>query len=154
MFLSLVSESPEGRDPPYLFITLAPAEPSYGHLKSLSSYCRLPHFILPTLCGIETAGEGVHAVAQQVTQLVSMRVWVQSLTCSEGWGSSVDTSCGIDHRCSSEPALLWLWHSQAAAALIRPLAGELPYAAGAALKSKKEETVGESLGAQSWASCL
>ena len=36
------------------------------------------------------------------------------------------------------PALLWLWHRLAAAALTRPLAWELPYAAGAALKSKKQ----------------
>ena len=33
--------------------------------------------------------------------------------------------------------MLWLWHRPAAAALIRPLAWELPYAAGMALKSKK-----------------
>ena len=33
-------------------------------------------------------------------------------------------------------ALLWSWHRQAAAAPIRPLAWELPYAADASLKSK------------------
>ena len=33
--------------------------------------------------------------------------------------------------------LLWLWHRLAAGALIQPLAWELPYAAGVALKSKK-----------------
>ena len=31
---------------------------------------------------------------------------------------------------------LWLWHRPAATAPIRPLAWELPYAAGVALKSK------------------
>ena len=31
-------------------------------------------------------------------------------------------------------ALLWLWHRPAAAALIRPLAWEPPYASGVALK--------------------
>ena len=40
-------------------------------------------------------------------------------------------SCGLD------PALLWLWCRPVAAALIRPLAWELPGAAGAALKKKK-----------------
>ena len=35
------------------------------------------------------------------------------------------------------PALLWLWYRPAAAALIRPLAWELPYATGVALKGKK-----------------
>ena len=32
-----------------------------------------------------------------------------------------------------------MWHRVAAVALIRPLARKLPYAAGAALKSKKEK---------------
>ena len=35
--------------------------------------------------------------------------------------------------------LLWLWCRSAAMALIRPLAWELPYAAGAALKKKKKK---------------
>ena len=35
--------------------------------------------------------------------------------------------------------MLWLWHRLAAAAPIRPLAWELPYAVGAALKKKKKE---------------
>ena len=40
---------------------------------------------------------------------------------------------------SKDPALLWLWRRLAAVALIQPLAWELPYAAVAALKSKKEK---------------
>ena len=43
-------------------------------------------------------------------------------------------SCGVGRRCSSDPALLWLWHRPAARALFRPLAWEPPYAASAALK--------------------
>ena len=35
-------------------------------------------------------------------------------------------------------ALLWLWCRPAATAPIRPLAWELPYAVGAALKNKKQ----------------
>ena len=35
--------------------------------------------------------------------------------------------------------LLWLWHRLAAAALIQPLAWELPYAIGAALRKKKKK---------------
>ena len=31
-------------------------------------------------------------------------------------------SCGVGHRCGSDPALLWLWCGLAATALIRPLA--------------------------------
>ena len=46
-------------------------------------------------------------------------------------------SCGVGRRCGSDPALLWLGHRPAATALIRPLAGELPYAAGKKKKRKK-----------------
>ena len=38
----------------------------------------------------------------------------------------------------SDPALLWLWRRPAATTPIQPLALELPYAAGVALKTKKE----------------
>jgi len=48
-------------------------------------------------------------------------------------------SCGVDHRHSSDLALLWLWCRAAAAALIRPLAWEPPYAADAALKRTKDK---------------
>ena len=43
-------------------------------------------------------------------------------------------SCGVGHRHSSDPAMLWLWHRPAAVASIRPLAWEPPYGA------KKDET--------------
>ena len=42
------------------------------------------------------------------------------------------------NRHGSDPALLWLWCRLGATALIRPLAWEPPYAAGAALKKKKK----------------
>ena len=45
-------------------------------------------------------------------------------------------SCGIGHRCGSDPGLLWLWFRPAAAAPIRPLAQELSYAKDVALKGK------------------
>ena len=41
-------------------------------------------------------------------------------------------SCGVGHRCGSDPVLLWLCHRPMATALIGPLAWEPPYAAGAA----------------------
>ena len=43
-------------------------------------------------------------------------------------------SCGV----GSHPA--WLWCRSAAIALIQPLDWEPPYAAGTALKSKKQKT--------------
>ena len=48
-------------------------------------------------------------------------------------------SCGVGHRRGLDPTLLWLWHRQAAAAVIQPLAWELPYAAGVALKRPKKK---------------
>ena len=46
-------------------------------------------------------------------------------------------SCGVGHRYSSDPTLLWLWCRLAATAPIRPLDWEPPYAVGAALKKAK-----------------
>ena len=48
-------------------------------------------------------------------------------------------SCGVSQRCSLDLELLWLWHRPVATAPIQPLAWEPPYAAGVALKSKKEK---------------
>ena len=48
-------------------------------------------------------------------------------------------SCGVGHRPSSDLVLLWLWHRPVAAAPIRPLAWQPPYAVGAALKDKRQK---------------
>ena len=48
-------------------------------------------------------------------------------------------SCGVGHRCGSDPILLWLWCRPAATALIIPLAWEPPYAVGAALEKAKRQ---------------
>ena len=51
--------------------------------------------------------------------------------------------CGAGHKHSSDPtALLWVWHRPAAEARIGPLAWELSYTAGAALKNKKQKKKG------------
>ena len=49
----------------------------------------------------------------------------------------VAMSCGVGHKHSLDPALLWLWCRLAAVALIRPIAWEPPYAASAALEKDK-----------------
>ena len=54
-------------------------------------------------------------------------------------GSSIAVSWGGGHRCGLDPVLLWLWCQLAAAAVIQPLAWELAYAMGAALKRKERE---------------
>ena len=57
---------------------------------------------------------------------------------SVGWGSGVATSCGVGHRHDLGPTVLWLWGTLGGVALICPLAWELPYATGVALRSKKK----------------
>ena len=49
-------------------------------------------------------------------------------------------SCSVARRCGLDPALLWSWYRLAAVAVIRPLAWELPYTVGAALKQTKKKT--------------
>ena len=67
---------------------------------------------------------------------VSMRMRVQSLALLSGLRIHVAVSCGVGRRCGSDPTLLWLCCRPEAAASMRPLAWELPYAAPVALKSK------------------
>ena len=55
-----------------------------------------------------------------------------------GLGSGVAVSCGVGHRHILDLELLWLWCRMAAPAPIQPLAWEPPYAAGVALKTKKQ----------------
>ena len=48
-------------------------------------------------------------------------------------------SCGVGHRHSSDPALLWLWYRLAAVALIRFLVWEPPYVVGVAPQNRKKQ---------------
>ena len=48
-------------------------------------------------------------------------------------------SCGLGHRCSSDPVLLWPWYRPTATAPIGPLAWKPPYPAGVALKIQKKK---------------
>ena len=49
-------------------------------------------------------------------------------------------NCGVGHRPGSDPVLLWLWHRVATVAPVGPLAWELPYAEGIALKNRNKQT--------------
>ena len=65
-----------------------------------------------------------------------MAQWItNSSRIHEDVGSVLGSSVG--RRCGSDLALLWLWCRPAAAAPVQPLAWELPYATGAALKKQK-----------------
>ena len=59
-------------------------------------------------------------------------------------------SCGVGRRCGLNLSWLWLWRRPAAAALIRPLAWEPPYASGAVLKKQtNKQNVYQSLASDS-----
>ena len=51
----------------------------------------------------------------------------------------VAVSRGVGRRYGLDPPLLWLWGRPAAAAPIQPLAWELQYALGVALKKRKKK---------------
>ena len=55
------------------------------------------------------------------------------------WVKDLALPSAAGHRGGPDPALLWLWCRLAAAALIQPLAWELPYATGVAVKGKKRK---------------
>ena len=51
---------------------------------------------------------------------------------------SLSSLSGLHSALHSDPALLWLWNKPAAAALIPPLAQELPCATSIAKKKRKK----------------
>ena len=68
-----------------------------------------------------------------------MRNRVRSLAPINGPGGfGVAVSC-VGQRLGLDPVLPWLWRRMAAVALIQFLPWELPYAASAALKNKKQK---------------
>ena len=74
---------------------------------------------------------GVPVVAQWVENLTRIHEDVCLIPGLTQWAS-----CGIGCRCGSDLVWLWLWRRLAAIAPIRPIAWELPYATGAAVKRK------------------
>ena len=51
----------------------------------------------------------------------------------------ISVSCYIGRKCSSDPALLWLWRTLASTAPIWPLSWESHYALCVALKTKRQK---------------
>ena len=84
---------------------------------------------------------GIPTVVQQLqTQLVSMRIRVQSLASFSGLRIQRCHELWVSLGCGSNPELLWLWCRPAATAPLRgPLAWEPPYALRAALKKTEKK---------------
>ena len=55
-------------------------------------------------------------------------------------------SCDVGCRYGLDPLLLWLWYGVAAAAPVRRLGWEPPYAAVAAIKKRRKEKIMPQLG--------
>ena len=85
---------------------------------------------------------------------LSRRMWVRFLASLSGL--RVQLCCVIGRRHGSDSELLWLSRRPAAATLIQPLAWELPYAAGAALKrkNKKQKTKKQTNKKPAWSSLV
>ena len=71
--------------------------------------------------------------------IVSLRMQVLSLDLLSGLRIWHCHSCSIGPKWCSDPELLWLWCTPAAAALILPPLSELPYAEGVVFKQTNRQ---------------
>ena len=89
----------------------------------------------------KSTDQGVPIVAQWLTNPTRNQCgcMFDPWPCSVGWASGVAMSCGVGHRCGSDPTLLWLWCRPVATAPIGPLVWEPPYATGVVQEKAKRQ---------------
>ena len=104
-------------------------------------YSRNWHNIVDQLCfNLKNNNRSSHcdAVEMNITSICEDAGSIPGLT-KWVWKSGIAMSCGMGHKHSLDPELLWLWHSPAAVAPILSLAWELLYATGTAVKKQKNK---------------
>ena len=105
-------------------------------LSNLYLQPRLFHSLSQCLSKITFLGSSFYGSVGYETSIQKDAVW--SLASLSGLKiQCFATSYGVGHRGGWDLALLWLWPRTASATLIQLLAQELPYAASAAIKRKK-----------------
>ena len=116
--------------PSFFFLSLSSLPSLLPSFLSLSFLIRIANTDLPDWLGVPVV------VQWKGTQLVSMRTPVQSLTSLSGLRIRL---CHVGGRHGSDSVRLRLWQRSAAVAPMWPLAWELPYAMGVALKCQKKK---------------
>ena len=90
---------------------------------------------------LKNSQAGVPTVAHQVKNLISIHEDVGSIPGLTQGVKDLAWVAHIGHRYSSDVVLLWLWHRPKAMVPIQPLAQEIPFAVGVALKKKRIKSI-------------
>ena len=130
--------------------------------KTFNNQCQCflqsPTMLLPTQLDEVNVFIGIHLNLQlweiplwlwsEEPDIVSVRMWVQSLASLSGLRIPCCHKLQIGLGCGSSLVWLWLWFRPAAAGPVQTLAQELPYATGVTLKTKSTTSLDHILGGE------